>query len=271
MISALKWGYLYQGQRYTWQQQRRGTPAFDLKPAAFVAYLQNHDQIANSGRGLRGHALTSPGRYRALTALLLLGPGTPMLFQGQEFAASSPFCFFADVSGELARLTCQGRAAFLAQFPNLAHPDMQARLPNPTGPQTFARSKLDLAERQRHAEAYALHRDLLHLRRTDAVWRSQRPGALDGAVLGPEAFVLRFFGASGDDRLLVVNLGSDLHLDPAPEPLLAPPEGTDWTVLWSSEDPRYGGDGVTPLEDEANWHLPGHSATVLRPHRGSRA
>lgn len=74
------------------------------------------------------------GRYKALTALLLLGPGTPMLFQGQEFAASSPFCFFADSTGELARLTCQGRAAFLAQFPNLAHPDMQARLPNPTDP-----------------------------------------------------------------------------------------------------------------------------------------
>ena len=236
-----------------------------------MAFLQNHDQIANSGRGLRCHVLTSPGRYKALTALLLLGPGTPMLFQGQEFAASSPFYFFADVSGELARLTGQGRAAFLAQFPNLAHPDMQACLPDPTNPETFVRSKLDLGERQHHAEIYALHRDLLRLRRTEAVFRSQCPGGMDGAVLGPEAFVLRFFGAQSDDRLLVVNLGSDLHLNPAPEPLLAPPEGLDWTVLWSSEDPRYGGDGVTPLEDEANWHLPGHTATVLRPHRGSRA
>jgi maltooligosyltrehalose trehalohydrolase len=265
-ISALKWGYLYQGQRYTWQQQRRGTPAFDLKPATFVTFLQNHDQIANSGRGRRCHVLTSPGRYKALTALLLLGPGTPMLFQGQEFAASSPFCFFADVTGELAQLTRQGRATFLAQFPNLAHPDMQACLPDPTDPQTFADSKLDLSERQHHAEMYALHRDLLRLRRTDALFRSQRPGGMDGAVLGPEAFVLRFFGAHNDDRLLVVNLGSDLHLDPAPEPLLAPPEGMDWTILWSSEDPRYGGDGVIPLEDEDNWHLPGHAATVLRPY-----
>jgi maltooligosyltrehalose trehalohydrolase len=188
-----------------------------------------------------------------------------MLFQGQEFAASSPFCFFADVTGELARLTCQGRAAFLAQFPNLAHPDMQARLPNPTDVQTFADSKLDLSERQHHAEIYALHRDLLRLRQTDAVFRLQRLGSLDGAVLGPEAFVLRFFGVHNDDRLLAVNLGSDLHLEPAPEPLLAPPEDRDWTILWSSEDPRYGGDGVIPLEDEDNWHLPGHTATVLRP------
>ena len=112
---------------------------------------------------------------------------------------------------------------------------------------------------------YTLHRHLLRLRQTDAVFRSQRPGGMDGAVLGPEAFVLRFFGVHNNDRLLVVNLGGDLHLNPAPEPLLAPLEGMDWTTLWSSEEPRYGGDGVTPLEDEDNWHLPGHTATVLRP------
>jgi maltooligosyltrehalose trehalohydrolase len=74
--------------------------------------------------------------------------------------------------------------------------------------------------------------------------------------------VLRFFEAHNDDRLLVVHLGSDL--DPAPEPLLAPPEEMDWTILWSSEDLRYGGDSVTSLEDTDNWHLPGHTATMLR-------
>ena len=72
------------------RSKRRGTPALDLPPAAFVTFIQNHDQVANSGRGLRCHQLTSPGRYRAMTALLLLLPGTPMLFQGQEFAASTP-------------------------------------------------------------------------------------------------------------------------------------------------------------------------------------
>jgi maltooligosyltrehalose trehalohydrolase len=189
-----------------------------------------------------------------------------MLFQGQEFAASSPFCFFADLTGELAQLTRQGRAAFLSQFPNLAQADMQACLPDPIDSETFARSKLDLSERQHHMETYALHRDLLRLRQTEPVFRSQRYGGMDGAVLGIEAFVLRFFGAHSDDRLLVVNLGSDLHLEPAPEPLLAPPESMNWTILWSSEDPHYGGDGVTSLEDEDNWHLPGHTATVLRPH-----
>ena len=133
-ISALKWGYLYQGQCYKWQKQRRGTPGLDLKPAAFVTFLQNHDQIANSGRGLRAHALTSPGRYKAMMAVMLLGPGTPMLFQGQEFAASSPFFYFADFSGELAGLTRQGRADSLSQFPSLAQPEMSCASDRPRRP-----------------------------------------------------------------------------------------------------------------------------------------
>src|SRR5262249_55389339 len=96
LVAAVKYGYLYQGQYYFWQKKRRGTPAFDVPPCAFVTFLDNHDQVANSGCGLRVHALTSPGRYRAMTALLLLAPGTPMLFQGQEFASSAPFYYFAD-------------------------------------------------------------------------------------------------------------------------------------------------------------------------------
>jgi maltooligosyltrehalose trehalohydrolase len=263
-ISALKWGYLFQGQRYKWQGQRRGTPAFGLKPATFVMFIQNHDQIANSGSGLRCHQLTSPGRSKAMTALMLLSPGTPMLFQGQEFGASTSFYFFGDYTPELAALVRQGRAASLSQFPSLALPEMQSRLPDPTAPCTFERSKLDFAERQRHGEIYALHRDLLQLRRRDPVFRAQRLGGVDGAVLGPEAFVLRFFGDRGDDRLLVVNLGHDLHLDPAPEPLLAPPENRVWETLWSTEDPRYGG-GTRPLDTEDNWQIPGEAAVVLHP------
>jgi maltooligosyltrehalose trehalohydrolase len=264
-ISALKWGYLYQGQWYKWQEKRRGTPTFGLKPATFVTYIQNHDQIANSSSGLRCHQLTSPGRYRAMTALMLLGPGTPMLFQGQEFAASSPFFYFADHKKELSPLVRRGRAEFLSQFPSIARPEIQSRLPDPGDPQTFKRSRLDLSERHRHTEAYTLHRDLLRLRRQDPVLRSQRPGGVDGAVLGSDAFVVRFFAENGHDRLLVVNFGRDLHLDPAPEPLLAPPEHTRWETLWSSEDPYYGGLGTCPLEEDHSWRIPGESAMVLAP------
>ena len=261
-ISAVKWGYLYQGQRYKWQKKRRGTASLDLDPASLVTFTQNHDQIANSARGLRCHALTSPGRQRAMTALLLLAPGTPMLFQGQEFNASSPFFYFADHNKELAQLVCKGRAEFLAQFPSIAQPDVQGCLPDPADPRTFERCKLDFGERQAHAEAYALHGDLLRLRREQPVFRAQRRGGVDGAVLGPQAFVLRFFDAGGD-RLLLVNLGRDCHLDPAPEPLLAPPQDARWQTLWSSEDPRYGGLGTAPLDTEDNWRIPGEAAVVL--------
>jgi maltooligosyltrehalose trehalohydrolase len=200
-----------------------------------------------------------------MTALLLLAPGTPMLFQGQEFSASSPFLYFADHQPELAKLIGQGRAQFLAQFPSLARPEIQALLTDPSDPATFERCKLDFAERERHAAAYALHRDLLRLRRAEAVFARQRPGGVDGAVLGEGAFVLRFFGLHGDDRLLLVNFGRDFHLDPAPEPLLAPPEGRCWDVLWSSEDPRYGGLGNPTPESEENWRIPGEAALVLQP------
>src|SRR6059058_5037447 len=94
LISAVKRGFLYQGQRHKWQSQPRGTPVTTQPASAFVCFLQNHDQVANSLRGDRLHAVTSPGRYRALTAVLLLAPGTPLLFMGQEFWASSPFLFF---------------------------------------------------------------------------------------------------------------------------------------------------------------------------------
>lgn len=262
-VSAIKYGFLYQGQRYKWQKQRRGAPTFGLKPQAFVTFIQNHDQVANSGKGERVHLLTSPGLYRAMTALLLLGPQTPMLFQGQEFASSSPFLYFADHKPELARLVREGRAEFVRQFPTLALKRSQALLADPADPATFERCKLDFAEREANKEIYAMHIDLLKLRREDAVFRSQAAHKIDGAVIGDEAFVIRFFEQTGDDRLLVVNLGRDLHFDPAPEPLLAPPEDRRWEILWTSEDQRYGGLGTPEHDREDNWHVQGQAAVVL--------
>ncbi|HEX3128063.1 MAG TPA: malto-oligosyltrehalose trehalohydrolase [Thermoanaerobaculia bacterium] len=266
LISAVKYGYLYQGQRYSWQKQRRGSPGLDLPPWAFVSYLQNHDQVANSGQGERCHRLSDPGRFRAMTALLLLAPATPMLFQGQEFCSSAPFLYFADHNPELAEAVRKGRLEFLSQFPSLADPEVQAVIATPHDPATFERCKLDFAERERHAGCYALHRDLLRLRREDAAFL----GRMDGAVLTSDALVLRFFDPEGD-RLLLVNLGRDLHLVPAPEPLLAPPEDRRWEILWSSEDPEYGGSGAPPPEDEEEgWRIPGHAAVVLRPKEKER-
>jgi maltooligosyltrehalose trehalohydrolase len=213
------------------------------------------------------HQITAPGRWRAMTALLLLGPGTPMLFMGQEFSATSPFPYFADHAGELANLVRRGRLEFLAQFPSLAVSEMQERVPDPSSPETFASARLDLSERDTHRQSYDLHRDLIALRRSDAAFRAQRPRGVDGAVLGESAFVLRFFAGGTEDRLLLVNLGHTLHLSPAPEPLLAPVASAGWTLRWSSEDPRYGGSGMPGLETTDAWRLPAESAVVLAPAR----
>ncbi|HVX10403.1 MAG TPA: malto-oligosyltrehalose trehalohydrolase [Pirellulales bacterium] len=261
LISAIKWGYLYQGQWNARQQRRRGSPARGVPAERFVNFLQNHDQVANSGRGWRCHLLTSPGRHRALTALLLLAPGTPLLFQGQEFSASAPFFYFADHNVEIAELVRNGRQESLRNFRSLTGPDSKRYFADPCDVRTFEQCKLDLSERQRHVESYRMHRDLLALRRDDPVFAAQRAEAVYGAVLAEEAFALRYFGDAGD-RLLLINLGRDLCWTSLAEPLVAPPIDGDWRLLWSSEDPLYGGSG-TGLLDTKNWRLPGHAAIVL--------
>jgi maltooligosyltrehalose trehalohydrolase len=266
-ISAAKYGYLFQGQPYIWQEAPRGMPTFGVPPEAFVGFIENHDQVSNSAFGERVRFLTSPGRYRAMTALLMLGPWTPMLFQGEEFGASSPFVYFTDMSGDLREAVRVGRSKFLAQFPSIAGDEIQKQLPDPSDPEVFARCKLDFAEREKNRQLYDLHCDLIKLRREDVRFREQKMRGVDGAVLGPASFALRYFDEKADDRLLVVNLGERLSLEPAPEPLLAPPWGFRWETLWTSDAPRYGGPGVTQVTSEEHWLLPAESATAFHPVR----
>ncbi len=265
-VSAAKYGYLFQGQHYHWQRQPRGTPSWGLAPARFITFLQNHDQVANSAWGLRGDQLTSRGRWRAMTALLLLGPGTPLLFQGQEFSASTPFLYFADFDEELNAAVREGRKKFLSQFPTVSNAARRGLLDDPAAVVTFERCRLDLRERESNAASYALHRDLLRLRRSLHQLRGGERG-VDGAVLSSSAFALRFFMTRrADDRVLVVNLGADLRRWSIAEPLLAPPYGSDWTLEWSSEDPSYGGGGIAHvLPDDGHWWFPGESAVLLAP------
>jgi maltooligosyltrehalose trehalohydrolase len=269
-ISAAKYGYLYQGQRYKWQEDRRGTPGLDLPAFHFVHFLQNHDQIANSGRGWRVDRLTSPSQLRAMTMLWLMTPQTPLFFQGQEFAASNPFYYFADHNDHLRPLVKAGRANELKQFPTIATQPMQQSLIDPGQRSTFQACKLNHADRDRgaHRQIWDLHRDLLKIRRTDpAIVASQSGRNFDGAVLGSDSLVVRFFGeAPEQDRLLLVNLGRDLSLDPAPEPLLAPPDGMRWTLSITTEDPRYGGCGTAAVDTEREgFLLPGRAAVLMQP------
>jgi len=267
-ISAAKYGFLYQGQARSWRKVFRGTPTFGIPVDAFVCFIENHDQIANTGSGDRPRFQTSSGRYRAITALLLLGPWAPLLFQGQEFGASSPFLFFADVGDAAVRDAIRkGRAELLAPFLSLSEEETFRSLPAPDDLKAFLRCKLDFSEREKNRGLYDLHIDLLKLRREDSRFQLQSSGGIDGAVLGPASFVLRYFSETNDDRLLLVNLGERQVLNPASEPLLAPASRCRWEALWSSDSPCYGGAGTAATATREQWILPGESAVALRPTR----
>lgn len=266
-ISSARYGYLFQGQRYDWQNAPRGQPGFDLQPTNFVHFLQNHDQIANSGTGVRMDRLASPARVRALTALLLLGPQTPMLFQGQEFGASSPFYYFADQSGELIDIVRKGRIDFLKQFPSLKDPTFAETMPGPAERSTFERSKLNWSELEGNAHIAALYRDLLTLRRRfQAEARDKGCPRIDGSVLGPAAFSLRFFADDPEhEKLLLINLGEDLSIASRADPLISPPVDRQWNMVWSSEDMAYGGGGRRPFDLQRRWTLGADTALLFFP------
>jgi maltooligosyltrehalose trehalohydrolase len=240
LVSALKYGFLYQGQRSDMRDKAYGTYNLHTPAEHFVHFLENHDQVANSARGFRLSTLATPARLRAVTALLLLGPQTPCLFQGQEFGATNPFLYFLGLDGEEARAVAEGRRQSLTNFPSVADPAMQERLPDPANPETFAVSKLDWTEAERHAGILALHGDLLRMRHEDPSFSQGAERSIDGAVIGDAALLMRYITPDpAGHRLLLLNLGRDLHVGVVAEPLLAPPDGHSWTLAWSSEHPDY--------------------------------
>jgi maltooligosyltrehalose trehalohydrolase len=261
--SMARHGPLYQGQWYTWQRQPRGGFALGLASSQFVNFLENHDQVANTGLGVRLCHQVDRARWRALTTLLLCGPALPMLFQGQEFGSSRPFAYFADHEDELAAAVDQGRLEFLAQFPSLKSEDMKRLIPKAAARHTYEMSCLAEEERTTDNPWFRMHRDLLRLRKTDEVLSelgSERVGVESSAPTS-SLLLVRYGGQSGD-RLLVVNFADD-HLSPMNDPLLAPRPGGAWTQLWSSEHPHYGGRGCVEVVREGRWLIPGGSATLL--------
>jgi maltooligosyltrehalose trehalohydrolase len=145
---------------------------------------------------------------------------------------------------------------------------MQHRLPSPHDPHTFKSTILDWTEYDTHVQHRRLYEDLLEMRRTDRAFAEQRSGCVDGAVLALEAFVLQYATPEPEDeRLLLVNFGSELTAASFAEPLLAPPEGFSWRVRWSSQNPDYGGPGTPEIIGTHGWNVPAHSALVLEPTR----
>jgi maltooligosyltrehalose trehalohydrolase len=257
-------GFLFQGQYYPWQKQPRGTPALDCAAAQFICFLENHDQVANSAAGQRLIDLAGEPAWRALTAFLLLGPWTPLLFQGQESGAETPFRYFADHGESLQPLVIDGRREFLSQFTRVADRAVPSTSHPSIGEDVFDAARMG-PDPARAGRCRQLVADLLTLRRDDPAL-GQQARRLSGATAGDRTLLLRFEGARPPlDRLLVVNLDPDVNLAALPDPVVAPPADHEWHVLWCSEDARYGGSGVPAIAPPARLIAGGRASTLFEP------
>ncbi len=187
---ALAEGFVYQGEYSQFRGASRGEPSAGLPPAAFVGFLQNHDMVGNRALGDRIGSVAGPQLLAAAYVCLLLTPEVPMLFMGEEFAASTPFPYFCDFGAELAQSVSAGRRREFEHFAAFAT-ETAARIPDPNAESTFLSSKLRWDERERppHATQWALVRDLLALRRQHLV--PLLPALRHGGYFSVEGPVLR--------------------------------------------------------------------------------
>ncbi|MBA3426826.1 MAG: malto-oligosyltrehalose trehalohydrolase [Rubrobacter sp.] len=204
-------GFAYQGERSGHRGNRRGEPSADLPPTSFVAFLQNHDQIGNRAFGERISALAPPEAVRAATAIYLLSPQIPMLFMGEEWAASTPFLFFCDFEEGLAPLVTEGRREEFAKFPEFADPATRERIPDPSAGETFETSKLDWGERGKpeHAGWLSFYREMLSIRRGKIIPRlAGTPGGeAKYRLIGERGLETQWTLGDGSRLTLHANLG----------------------------------------------------------------
>jgi len=167
MARALGHGFSYQGQHSAYRNAAHGSFSGHLPSSAFVSFIQNHDQIGNRAFGERISALTQGPGLDAAYACLLLSPHIPMLYMGEEFAASTPFLYFCDFHGDLARAVSEGRRAGFARFAAFQSKAARDDIPDPNALSTFEASKLQWDEREAspHRERLALVHELLSLRK----------------------------------------------------------------------------------------------------------
>jgi maltooligosyltrehalose trehalohydrolase len=264
LAATLRQGWFYTGQRSLFLNRPRGAPADDVAPPHFVHCIQNHDQIGNRALGERLNHQVDLDAYRAASALLLLSPYTPLLFMGQEWAASSPFLYFTDHHADLGRLVTEGRRTEFQHFTAFAG----EQVPDPQARDTFLSSKLRWDERaeQSHAGVLRLYHHVLELRRLLPALRERGRDSFDVAAIGDAAVALRRRTQAPEDTLLVVvNLRGELRLDLAARTETRSPDGWHWSLLLDSEDERYGGRGPSrQIEGERRLGLDGAATLVLR-------
>jgi maltooligosyltrehalose trehalohydrolase len=201
-------GWLYEGQPYPATSAPRGAPADGLEATAFVYCLQNHDQVGNRALGERLCAAVSTDEYRAASTLLLFLPMTPLLFMGQEWAASSPFLYFTDHEPELGRQVSEGRRREFASFEAFRHVSLRARIPDPQSAATYEASRLRWAERHQgeHGRVLELYKRMLSLRFGDPVLRDGSRRRMTAEANADLMIVRRATDAA--TRTLVVNFGA---------------------------------------------------------------
>ncbi len=245
---ALAQGFAYQGEIMGFRGSPRGEPSAHLPPIAFVAFMQNHDQIGNRAFGERIAALAPPEAVRALAAVYLLLPQVPMLFMGEEWGATQPFPFFCDFDGDLAEAVRNGRRAEFARFPEFQDEAARARIPDPQAEATFLSAKLnwdDLLD-EGHAQWLDGYRRILATRRETLVPILPRIGgnAARYDVVGEGATVVRWRLGEGGELMLAANLAgsSQAGFPPSPGQVFwregeVGPDGSfgPWAVRWSLE------------------------------------
>ncbi len=253
LAEAVRSGWLFTGQPCAPGGKPRGKPAPELPAQAFVYCIQNHDQVGNRPLGDRlAHAI-SEDAFCAASTLLLYLPMTPLLFMGQEWAASTPFQFFTDHDEALGPLISEGRRQEFKHFTGFSSPDRRDAIPDPQALETFTRSRLRWSERDepRHARVLAVHRTLLALRRQDPVLREAGRGDLHLEGRDP-LLVVRCTTARGQ-RLLALNLSrapvaaADLPFDPQ-----------TWRVLFRSDQRQ-----AAPAAPTALAELPAETAIIF--------
>jgi maltooligosyltrehalose trehalohydrolase len=233
--------------------------------SAFVFCIQNHDQVGNRPFGDRLHHEISLDRYRVASALLLAAPETPLLFMGQEFAASSPFLYFTDHPEELGKLVTEGRRKEFAGFKAFDDARMRETIPDPQAESTFLASKLVWSEREANAGTLTLYRELLQQRREDPVLSVNDRNLMDAFAASAQVVVIHRWNG-GDHRVLVANFGQAVEM---PREWLERVEGGPdggWELLLSTDETRFGGEGRELAIDPARRTLamPPRTAALLR-------
>ncbi len=263
IASAVRGGFVYQGQWSTFHGDYRGSPVLPEDPAAaFVFCIQNHDQVGNRAFGERLNHLVDPRQYAVAVALLLLCPEVPLLFMGQEFAASTPFLYFTDHEPALGQLVSSGRREEFARFASFRDPSTRERIPDPQDERTFFRSRLNLTERESNPGILRLHRDLLRLRRTDLVLSNPDRFKTETTALGDRCIAIRRW-AKGHQRLLVANASRDGSTDVTSilDAQGSPPDG--WRLVLSTGWHRYSGEASRRIRREPGRPVIINPATAL--------